>query len=52
MQRYCALLCREPRAFPTLRIDPTVKDIGAFRFEHFAVEGYDPHAAIKMEMAV
>jgi dihydrofolate reductase/thymidylate synthase len=43
---------REPRPFPRLRIDPSVKEIGDFRFEHFTVEGYDPHPAVKMEMAV
>jgi dihydrofolate reductase / thymidylate synthase len=29
-----------------------VRDIDAFRFEHLTVEGYDPHASIKMDMAV
>lgn len=45
-------LDREPRPFPKLRIDPSVTDIDAFRFEHFTLEGYDPYPAIKMEMAV
>ena len=45
-------LGREPRPFPRLVIDPSVTDIDAFRFEHFTIEGYDPHAAIKMDMAV
>jgi dihydrofolate reductase/thymidylate synthase len=45
-------LGREPRPFPTLRIDPSITDIDAFRFEHFTVEGYDPHPPIKMDMAV
>ena len=43
---------RAPRPFPRLRIDASVRDIDAFRFEHFAVEGYEPHGQIKMEMAV
>ena len=43
---------REPRAFPTLKIDPSVKEIDDFRFEHFTVVGYDPHPPVKMEMAV
>lgn len=43
---------REPRAFPVLTIDPTVRDIDAFRFEHLSVEGYDPWPTIKMDMAV
>lgn len=45
-------LTRAPRAFPRLVIDPSVTDIDAFRFEHLRVEGYEPAAAIKMEMAV
>jgi dihydrofolate reductase/thymidylate synthase len=43
---------RAPRPFPRLRIDASVRDIDAFRFEHFTVEGYEPHGQIKMEMAV
>lgn len=43
---------REPRPFPTLRIDESVTDIDAFRYEHFSVDGYDPHGPITMQMAV
>jgi len=45
-------LTREPRALPTLEIDPTVQDLFAFRYEHFALKGYDPHPHIKAEVAV
>ncbi len=45
-------LSRTPRALPTLRIDPTVRDIFGFRFEHFTLEGYDPHPHIKAPVAV
>jgi thymidylate synthase len=45
-------LTREPRALPTVRINPAVKDIFAFRYEDFAVENYDPHPHIKAEVAV
>jgi thymidylate synthase len=45
-------LSRAPRAMPTMRIDPNVTDLFAFRFEHFALEGYDPHPAIKAPIAV
>ncbi|HMU13994.1 MAG: thymidylate synthase [Bacteroidetes bacterium] len=45
-------LTREPRALPTLRIDPSVKDLLAFRFEHFALENYDPHPHIKAAVSV
>jgi thymidylate synthase len=43
---------REPRPLPRMRIDPSVKDLFAFRYEHFTLEGYDPHPAIKAPVAV
>ena len=45
-------LSRAPKALPTLRINPAVKDIFAFRYEDFALEGYEPHPHIKAEVAV
>ncbi|MEN8706304.1 thymidylate synthase [Nocardioides marinisabuli] len=45
-------LTREPRALPTLRLDPTVTALDAFELEHIAVEGYDPHPVIKAPIAV
>ena len=45
-------LSRETRALPTLRINPEVKDIFAFRFEDFSLEGYDPHPHIPAPVAV
>ena len=45
-------LTREPRPLPKMRIDSTVTDIFAFRYEHFKLEGYDPHPAIKGEVSV
>ena len=45
-------LTREPRPLPVMRIDPSVKDLFAFRYEHFSLEGYDPHPAIKAPVAV
>ncbi len=45
-------LSRAPRPLPTLRIEPSVKDIFAFEYEHFTVEGYDPHPRIKAPVAV
>lgn len=45
-------LTREPRPLPQMHIDPAVKDIFGFRYEHFSLEGYDPHPAIKAPVAV
>jgi thymidylate synthase len=45
-------LSREPRPLPTLHIDPSVKDILGFRFEHFTLTDYDPHPHIKATVSV
>ena len=45
-------LTRPTRPLPTMAINPDVKDIFAFRFEDFKLEGYDPHPHIKAEVAV
>lgn len=45
-------LSRSPRKLPTLRINPKVDDLFAFRFEDFVLEGYEPHPHIKAKVAV
>jgi thymidylate synthase len=45
-------LSREPRALPTMTLNPRVTDLFAFRFEDFALTGYDPHPHIKADVAV
>jgi thymidylate synthase len=45
-------LSREPRPLPVMRLDPAVTDLFAFRYEDFALEGYDPHPPIRAPIAV
>jgi len=45
-------LSRTPRALPVMRLDPAVKEIDAFRYEDFTLEGYDPYPAIRAPIAV
>lgn len=45
-------LSRAPRALPTLKLNPAVTDLFAFRYEDIVIEGYDPHPAIKAPVAV
>lgn len=45
-------LARETRPLPTMEIDPSVRSIFDFRFEHFELSGYDPHPHIKAPVAV
>src|SRR6195952_2654135 len=45
-------LTRPTRALPVMKINPAVKDIFAFRFQDFVLEGYDPHPHIKAAVAV
>jgi thymidylate synthase len=45
-------LSRKPRPLPVMRINPDVKDLFAFRFEDFTLEGYDPHPHIPAAVAV
>jgi thymidylate synthase len=45
-------LTRTPRGLPRMRLNPAVRDLFAFTFADFALEGYDPHPAIKAPVAV
>jgi len=45
-------LSRAPRALPKMRINPAVRDLFAFRYEDFRLDGYDPNPAIMSDVAV
>ena len=45
-------LVREPRALPTMKLNPAVTDLFAFTYDDFELVGYDPWPAIKAPVAV
>jgi thymidylate synthase len=45
-------LSRQPRPLPKMKLNPAVRDLFAFRYEDFMLEGYDPHPHIKAPVAV
>ena len=45
-------LTREPRPFPKMRLVRRAASIDDYRIEDFEVDGYEPHAAIKADVAV
>ncbi len=45
-------LTRAPRALPTLKLNPAVRDLFAFSYDDIGFEGYDPHPGIKAKVAV
>jgi thymidylate synthase len=45
-------LSRAPKPLPRMRLNPAVKDLFAFRYEDFSLDGYDPHPHIKAKVAV
>jgi thymidylate synthase len=40
-------LAREPMPFPTIKLNPEIKNIDDFRFEDIVLENYESHPAIK-----
>ena len=45
-------LTREPKPLPQMKLNPEVKNIFDFRYEDFELIGYDPHPAIKADIAI
>jgi thymidylate synthase len=45
-------LSREPRALPTMRLNPDVPALADFKYEDLTLEGYDPHPRIPAPVAV
>ena len=45
-------LSRDFKALPTMRLNPAVTDLFAFKYDDFTLEGYDPHPGIKAPVAV
>jgi len=45
-------LSREPRALPTLKLNPSVTSLFDFRYEDVELVGYDPHPHIPAPVAV
>lgn len=45
-------LDRQPRALPSMSLDPAPRELEEFRYEHFRLENYDPHPHIRAEVSV
>lgn len=45
-------LSRTPRPYPTLKLNPNIKNIEDFRYSDFSLEGYNPHPLIKAPIAI
>ena len=45
-------LTRAPKPLPKMILNPDAKDLFAFRYEDFQLQGYDPHPHIKARVAV
>lgn len=48
VEKVSELIRRKPLPFPILKLDPMVKNLFDFRIEHFELEEYHPHPAMKI----
>lgn len=52
MEQVKLQLSRTPFPLPTMKLNPTIKDIFGFKFKDFTLENYQSHPAIKAPVAV
>ncbi len=52
MEQVQLQLSREPFPLPTMKLNPSVRDIFSFEYEDFTLENYQSHPAIKAPVAV
>lgn len=52
MEQVQLQLSRTPYPLPTMKLNPSIKDIFEFKFEDFTLENYRSHPAIKAPVAV
>ncbi len=52
LEQAAALLKRDARPLPALRLNPSITDIDAFKFDDIEIANYDPHPPIRAAVAV
>ena len=45
-------LSRTPKSLPTMKMNPEIKDIFKFRYEHFELNNYQAHSKISAPIAI
>jgi thymidylate synthase len=45
-------LTRKPKSFPTMKLNPKIKNIDDFKYEDFTIENYKSHPGIKAAITV
>jgi len=52
MEQVNLQLGRKPLPLPTMKLNPSVRDIFSFQYDDFTLENYQSHPAIKAPVAV